>query len=113
MAPETSNSRLERMEEKIDKLSEAIVALARVEEKISNLEQTNSTIMKQIMSIEEQARQKDSVLNEIKFEHAKDSDTLQGLRKLFWMFVSAMLGAGFLVWFTVLTGHSNPHVPGN
>jgi phage shock protein A len=111
MAQDSTGIRLERMEEKIDKLSEAIIALARVEEKIINLEQTNSTIMKQIMSIEEQSRQRDAALNQIKIEHVKDSDTLQGLRKLFWMALSAILGAGFLVWFTILSGHSNPHVP--
>lgn len=34
-----SNERLDRIEDKIDKLSQAIVALARVEEKIADLEQ--------------------------------------------------------------------------
>jgi predicted nucleic acid-binding Zn-ribbon protein len=108
MAPETSNSRLERMEEKLDKLSEAIVALARVEEKISNLEHTNSALMKQIISIEERSHRNEDNINSIKFAQAKDSDTLQGLRKFFWMFVSSILGAGFLVWFTVLATHSAP-----
>ena len=108
MAPETSNSRLERMEEKIDKLSEAIVALARVEEKISNLEQTNSTLMSQILAIEQRSHRNEDNINIIKFEQAKDSNTLQGLRKFFWMFVSSVLAAGFLVWFTVLTAHSAP-----
>ena len=105
---ETSNSRLERMEEKIDKLSEAIVALARVEEKISNLEQTNSTLMSQILAIEQRSHRNEDNINIIKFEQAKDSNTLQGLRKFFWMFVSSVLGAGFLVWFTVLATHSAP-----
>lgn len=108
MAQETSNSRLERMEEKIDKLSEAIVALARVEEKISNLEQTNSALMKQIISIEDRSHRNEENLTAIKFAQAKDSDTLQGLRKFFWMFVSSILGAGFLVWFTVLATHAAP-----
>jgi len=108
MAMETSNSRLERMEEKIDKLSEAIVALARVEEKISNLEQTNSTLMSQILAIEQRSHRNEDNINIIKFEQAKDSNTLQGLRKFFWMFVSSVLGAGFLVWFTVLATHSAP-----
>ena len=108
MAIETSNSRLERMEEKIDKLSEAIVALARVEEKISNLEQTNSALMSQIVAIEQRSHRNEDNINIIKFEQAKDSNTLQGLRKFFWMFVSSVLAAGFLVWFTVLTAHSAP-----
>ena len=108
MAIETGNSRLERMEEKIDKLSEAIVALARVEEKISNLEHTNSTLMSQILAIEQRSHRNEDNINIIKFEQAKDSNTLQGLRKFFWMFVSSVLAAGFLVWFTVLTAHSAP-----
>lgn len=108
MAQESGNSRLERMEEKIDKLSEAIVALARVEEKISNLEQTNTVLIKQIIAIEERSHRNEDNINAIKFAQAKDSDTLQGLRKFFWLFVSSIFGAGFLVWFTFLAAQATP-----
>lgn len=108
MAQESGNSRLERMEEKIDKLSEAIVALARVEEKISNLEQTNAVLIKQIITIEERSHRNEDNINAIKFAQAKDSDTLQGLRKFFWLFVSSILGAAFVVWFTFLAAHAAP-----
>ena len=39
MEKETQASRLDRIEQKIDKLSDAIVQLARVEEKIADLEE--------------------------------------------------------------------------
>ena len=38
VAKETSTTRLDRIEDKIDKLSDAIVSLARVEEKIVSIE---------------------------------------------------------------------------
>ena len=38
MARETQTDRLDRIENKLDKLSEAIVSLARAEEKISQME---------------------------------------------------------------------------
>jgi hypothetical protein len=100
MSQEATSARLERMEEKIDKLSEAIVALARVEEKISNLEQTNGVLMKQLISIEERSTRNEKSINDIRIDQAKDGNTLQGLRKFFWIFVSSILAAGFLVWFT-------------
>lgn len=101
-----SNSRLERMEEKIDKLSEAVVALARVEEKISNLEQINSTLIKQIITLEERSHRNEDNINAIKFAQVKDSDTLQSLRKFFWLFVSSILGSAFVAWFTFLAAHA-------
>ena len=38
MANESNASRLDRIEEKLDKLTDAMVAMARAEEKIANLE---------------------------------------------------------------------------
>ena len=106
MSQEGTSTRLERMEEKIDKLSEAIVALARVEEKISNLEQTNGVLMKQLISIEERTTRNEKSINDIRIDQAKDGNTLQGLRKFLWIFVSSILAAGFLVWFTNVWQHA-------
>lgn len=104
MAPEASkqNSRLERMEQKIDKLSEAVVALARVEEKILSLEHTNAALMKQLIAIDERMNRTEDSIMAIRLDRVSDASTLQGLRKFFWLLVSAILGGGFVVWFTLL-----------
>jgi glutamate mutase epsilon subunit len=104
MAPEAAknNLRLERMEQKIDKLSEAVVALARVEEKILNLEHTNAALMKQLITIDERMGRTEESIVGIRLDRVSDASTLQGLRKFFWLLVSAILGGGFVVWFTLL-----------
>ena len=101
MSHEGTSLRLERMEEKIDKLSEAIVALARVEEKIINLEQTNAALMKQIMANESRTTKNEEAITSVRLEQSKDSSTLQSLRKLFWIFVTSASAGGFIAWFKV------------
>ena len=50
-------SRLDRIEEKIDRMAEAIIALARAEEKISNLDETTRITLKRLVAQEERLRQ--------------------------------------------------------
>jgi hypothetical protein len=45
-------TRLDRIEEKIDKMADAIIALARAEEKISNLDETTRIILKRMVAQE-------------------------------------------------------------
>ena len=47
---QTEKARLDRIEEKIDKMAEAIIALARAEEKIIALDETTRTILKRLVS---------------------------------------------------------------
>ncbi len=47
---QTEKTRLDRIEEKIDKMAEAIIALARAEEKIIALDETTRTILKRLVS---------------------------------------------------------------
>ena len=47
------NSRLNRIEEKLDRLTETVVALARVEEKLCTLERTTSAIQTKLNATEE------------------------------------------------------------
>lgn len=49
-------SRLDRIESKIDKMSEAIIALARAEEKISGLDETTHIMLKRLVAYEERLR---------------------------------------------------------
>ena len=47
---QTEKTRLDRIEEKIDKMAEAIIALARAEEKIIALDESTRTILKRLIS---------------------------------------------------------------
>ena len=47
---QTEKTRLDRIEEKIEKMAEAIIALARAEEKIIALDETTRTILKRLVS---------------------------------------------------------------
>lgn len=47
---QTEKTRLDRIEEKIDKMAEAIIALARAEEKIITLDESTRTILKRLIS---------------------------------------------------------------
>jgi len=49
-------SRLDRIEEKIDKLSEAIISIARAEEKIVNLEKNVNTAISQLVDMDTRMR---------------------------------------------------------
>ena len=48
MSEGTTNSRLNRIEEKIDKLAEAMISLARAEEKIHNLSEDHDKMYERI-----------------------------------------------------------------
>jgi len=79
------------MEEKLDRLSEAIVALARVEEKIVGLERANSTLMDKIIK-------NDDRLSSLEIAQYKDGQTIANLRSFFWILVSAIVSAVIWAW---------------
>lgn len=78
--------RLDRIEEKIDKLSEAIVSLARAEEKIHNLEGSLETALQKLSSIDERIRSVESKSND-------NEQKLSAFSKFFWVIVTAVAGA--------------------
>jgi hypothetical protein len=106
MSSESVNERLGRIEDKVDKMADAIVALARVEEKIMAIEQNSTILMKQVIVIDGRLTDAEKRQNRIELEQAKDSQTLSNLRKFFWVVLSAVLGGAFLVWFTNITTHN-------
>ena len=86
--------RLDRIEEKIDKLSEFVVQLARVEEKIENLESSRDKMGERVGNLEtNQLVIKNSLENHDKI--------LSSLTRLFWAVVttaaSGIAGAIFFV----------------
>jgi len=97
----TSNekTRLDRIEEKIDKMADAIVALARAEEKISNLDETTRIILKRMVAQEERIRY-------IEQQQLDAEGTLKTIKSIAWTFVSAIITGlgGAIIWMLGLPG---------
>jgi vacuolar-type H+-ATPase subunit E/Vma4 len=82
----TENDRLDRIEEKIDKLSEAIVAIARAEEKLVALENSNRILLERFMKYEDR-------LSTVEHKNARTESSVSGIVKLFWAGVTAAVTA--------------------
>lgn len=85
MAAESQNSRLNRIEEKIDKLSDAMISLARAEEKLIQIEKTNHTAYERMNRFSEK-------LDKLEEMVVKNSQTVQIINRLFWTVLVAMVG---------------------
>ena len=96
----TEKTRLDRIEEKIDKMADAIVALARAEEKISNLDETTRIILKRMVAQEERLRH-------VEQQQADAEGTLKTIKSFAWTFVSAIITAlgGAILWMLELPGN--------
>lgn len=80
------NTRLDRIEEKIDKMSEAVVALARAEEKISALNETTHIILKRLVDYDIRMRQVES-------QSANAEIRLKSITKFAWITVTAIIAS--------------------
>ena len=78
------STRLDRIEEKIDKLSDAVVSIARAEEKLSGLEQLNIEMHRKLTDVEERMR-----VVETKVHDAEGSIGI--LNKIFWIALTALI----------------------
>jgi len=83
--------RLDRIEDKIDKLADAVVAIARAEEKLLGLEQISMDLHRKITDIEERLR----VVEESSSSSAKE---LNIINRVLWIAISALLTGGILVY---------------
>ena len=92
MASGTQSDRLDRIENKLDKLSEAIVSLARAEEKIQNMEKFLHQQMD--MMVEGQKR-----LEAVEKSARDNATTINVINKLFWIGMAALAASitGMLV----------------
>lgn len=75
-------SRLDRIENKIDKLSETVIAIARAEEKLINLESSRNDILDTLEHHEERLDKHAERLN-------SGASTINNIQKLFWICISA------------------------
>jgi len=82
MVRETQSDRLDRIENKLDKLSEAIISLARAEEKISQMEKFMHQQMD--MLVDNQRR-----LDQIEKQVMGNATTINIINKIFWIVMAA------------------------
>ena len=76
--------RLDRIEAKIDKLAEAIISLARAEEKLMQLEEDKKFLMGKMIKLEERMEKTERVLSE-------NSTTISAINRIFWIALSGTI----------------------
>lgn len=86
MVTEVSEKRLERIEQKIDDLSQAFIVLARTEEKMVTIERDRQETNNRINSLESKVN-----LAEKKIE--LNGQISSALNKLFWLIVASIAAA--------------------
>ena len=75
-------ARLDRIEEKIDKLSDAIISLARAEEKIATMAEFGKQQGEQILTLINRVDKLDQVVRE-------NAATVNIINRLFWIVIAA------------------------
>jgi uncharacterized coiled-coil protein SlyX len=80
------DSRLDRIEQKIDKLSEAMITVARAEEKLISMEQKYAAQYDRMNKFSEK-------LDELERIVTQNAATVNTINKLFWVAIISMAGA--------------------
>lgn len=83
------NQRLSRIESKLDRLSDAVVALARMEERMV-------TLFNRINKYEEKQEELEDRVDEMSVRITTDGQTLRFAERLFWIALSTAVS--FLFW---------------
>lgn len=86
MAVESNTQRLDRIEAKIDQLTEAMVALARAEEKLAGLKEDHTRAFDRLNRFS-------AKLDEIEKKVDDNARTVQVINKLFWVAIVAISGS--------------------
>jgi len=89
----SEQTRLDRIEQKIDKMSEAVVCLARAEEKIANLSDTTHIILKRLVDYDSRIRNMERVSSDCESK-------LKTISMLFWTATTATIASaiGAIKW---------------
>ncbi len=87
-------ARLDRIEEKIDKMSEAIISLARAEEKIHSLEEKTVTVWQSIDDLHGKFDELEERIREAEVIVESSRQTISSIVKLGWIIVGAIITAG-------------------
>ena len=80
------SQRLDRIEEKLDQMAQAIIALARAEEKISTLAEFNKQQSEQIQSLINRIDRVEQLVN-------SNAGTVNVINKIFWVIIVGLISA--------------------
>lgn len=88
-----TQQRLDRIESKIDKLAEAIISLARAEEKLVQLENDKKFLMEKMVKFEER-------LLQLERNTGETASSLSFINRFFWIGMSAIGATVIGMWFS-------------
>ena len=83
---DTTNTRLTRIEEKLDRLADAMISLARAEEKIESLQEDHNKQYERINKLSMKIDDIEKIVRD-------NQRSVQFMHKLFWVVVVAAAGA--------------------
>jgi tetrahydromethanopterin S-methyltransferase subunit G len=83
---ETTNTRLDRIETKLDQLTDAMVMLARAEERLAGLKDDHDRSFERMNRLS-------SKLDDIERQVQDNANTVRVINKLFWVAVIAIAGS--------------------
>lgn len=86
MVDDFNSARLDRIENKIDKLADAMVTIARAEEKLVSMEQKYNAQYDRMNRFSQK-------LDTLEISVTKNTTTVSTITKLFWIAIVAMAGA--------------------
>ena len=84
-----ADDRLQRMEDKIDRMSQAISAMARMEERMI-------TVFKRLDAFDETAKKIDARMDEAEKQAISRGQKIAFAERLFWMVLSGAVGLAFI-----------------
>lgn len=84
--PDSNNARLARIEEKLDRLADAMISIARAEEKLVNMEEKYNNQFDRMNRLSEK-------LDRIEAQVQDNAGTVSMINKLFWVAIVAVSGA--------------------
>ena len=84
-----THERLSRIEEKLDKLSEAIICMARIEERMIS-------VFKRLDRVDEGFNKSDKRMDELEQTSNKRGQTIAFAERLFWIILTGAVGLVFV-----------------
>jgi len=90
---ESQATRLDRIEEKIDKLTDAMVSIARAEEKIVSLEKRFEAIERERGDLYDKLEIYHQKMDNLEAIVTKNGNTINIINNLFWVVLVAVVGA--------------------
>ena len=91
---QNDKQRLDRIEEKIAKLCDAVVSIARAEEKIHNLEEKVVTVWDSLDDLHTKFDEIEERIRTAEVIISKSKDTISSIVKLGWIVIGALVTAG-------------------